>query len=59
MMDAFPKTTTDIEDFGVMTDEWKEGTPTYNLKELFEYCHKVKKKPIELAEEEREQFRTN
>lgn len=51
--------TTELEDFGVMTEEWKDGTPTYNLKALFAYCRKIGKKPAELSEFEREQFRTN
>lgn len=50
---------TDLEDFGVMTEEWKEGMPAYNLKALFAYCKKAGKKPAELTEVEREQFRTN
>lgn len=49
----------ELEDFGVLTEEWKEGTPTYNLRDLFAYCRKVGKEPAELSDLEREQFRTN
>ena len=58
MMEAVVKTAK-LEDFGVMTEEWKEGTPTYNLRELFAYCNQTGKKPAQLTELEREQFRTN
>ena len=58
MMEAIIKTT-ELDDFGVMTEEWNEDTPTYNLKELFAFCRKVGKKPSELTDLEREQFRTN
>ena len=58
MMEAIIKTT-ELDDFGVMTEEWNEDTPTYNLKEMFAYCRKVGNKPSELTDIEREQFRTN
>lgn len=58
-MEAKINETIELEDFGVMTEEWKEGTPTYNLRALFEYCKKVGKEPVELSDLEREQFRTN
>ena len=58
-MEAKVDETVMLEDFGVMTEEWQEGTPTYNLKELFAYCRKVGKQPVELSDLEREQFRTN
>ena len=48
-----------LEDFGVMTEEWHDETPTYNLKELFTYCKRIGKRPVELSDLEREQFRTN
>lgn len=48
-----------LDNYGPLTEPWKEGTPTYNIKKLFDYCRKVNKEPIELTEEEREQFRTN
>lgn len=49
----------DLEDFGVMTEHIDENTPSYNLKALFAYCRRVNKKPVQLSDEEREQFRTN
>lgn len=58
-MEAKVQVTTMLEDFGVMTEEWNEETPTYNLKELFAYCKKIGKRPVELSDLEREQFRTN
>ena len=58
-MEAKVHDTTMLEDFGVMTEEWNEETPTYNLKELFAYCKKIGKRPVELSDLEREQFRTN
>ena len=58
-MEALKNTSVQLEDYGVMTEEWKEGTPTYNFKALFAYCKKVAKKPADLTELEREQFRTN
>lgn len=48
-----------LEDFGVMTEEWKKDAPAYNLKALFNYCKEVGKQPVELSDLEREQFRTN
>ncbi|MBQ6347933.1 MAG: hypothetical protein IJI71_10315 [Clostridia bacterium] len=59
MMEALVNTQTELEDFGVMTEEWKEDSPTYNLRALFAYCKKVGKRPVELSDSEREQFRTN
>ena len=59
MMEAKVEPIVELEDFGVMTEEWVEGTPTYNLRDLFAYCQNVGKKPVELSELEREQFRTN
>ena len=58
-MEAKVQDTTMLEDFGVMTEEWTEEMPTYNLKELFAYCKKIGKRPVELSDLEREQFRTN
>lgn len=58
-MEAKADNTVMLEDFGVMTEEWNEETPTYNLKELFDYCRRVSKRPVELTNLEREQFRTN
>ena len=58
-MEAVINTVTELEDFGVMTEEWKDGTPSYNLRDLFAYCRKTGKRPAELTEKEREQFRTN
>ena len=57
-MEAKVKDTAELEDFGVLTEEWKEETPTYNLKALFEYCARVGKRPSKLSDLEREQFRT-
>ena len=48
-----------LDNYGPLTEPWEDGTPTYNFKKLFEYCRKVGKSPIELTNEEREQFRTN
>ena len=48
-----------LEDFGVMTEEFTENIPTYNIKATYEYCKRVGKKPAELTDLEREQFRTN
>ena len=48
----------ELEDYGVMTEEWKDGTPTYNLRALFAYCEKTGKKSEELSDLGREQFRT-
>ena len=59
-MEAVLKTRVDLDDVGgVLTEEWKDGTPTYNLKALFEYCSRVGKRPADLSDLEREQFRTN
>ena len=59
-MEAIVKTVVDLDDVGgVLTEEWKEGTPTYNLRDLFAFCEKVGKRPAELSDLEREQFRTN
>ena len=59
MMEAVVNKTTELEDFGIMTEEWKEGTPTYNFRALLEYCKKVGREPAVLTDPEREQFRTN
>lgn len=59
MMEAVVNKTVELEDFGVMTEEWKEGTPTYNFRALLAYCEKVGKEPAALSDLEREQFRTN
>ena len=56
-MEAVAKTK-ELEDFGVLTEEWKEETPTYNLKAMFEYCARVGKRPAKLSDLERAQFRT-
>ena len=48
-----------LDNFGPLTEPWDEKAPTYNLKELFAYCRSVGKEPVELTDEEREQFRTN
>lgn len=58
-MEAVIKNTVELEDYGVMTEEWKEGTPTYNFRALLAYCERVGKKPADLSDLEREQFRTN
>lgn len=58
-MEAKVKTPVELEDFGVMTEEWEEGMPTYDFRALFAYCEKVHKRPAELSDLEREQFRTN
>ena len=59
MMEAVANKAVELEDFGVMTEEWKEGSPTYNFRALLAYCEKVGKEPAALSELEREQFRTN
>ena len=33
-MEAVVNTTIELEDFGIMTDEWTDDTPTYNLRDL-------------------------
>ena len=48
-----------LEDFGVMTEEFTDDIPTYNLKAAYEYCEKVGKRPAELSDLERERLRTN
>lgn len=58
-MEARVEPVVELEDYGVMTEEWVDGTPTYNLRDLFAYCEKVGKRPAELSDREREQFRTN
>lgn len=59
-MEAIVKTQADLDDVGgILTEEWKEGTPTYNFRALMAYCNKVGKNPEELTDLEREQFRTN
>ena len=49
----------ELEDFGVMTEEWDDTVPTYDLRSLFHYCRSVGKEPIDLTDKERDQFRTN
>ena len=58
-MEAVVKKTAELEDFGIMTEEWNDSLPTYNLRDLFAYCRRVGKRPADLSDEEREQFRTN
>jgi hypothetical protein len=58
-MEPAVKSTVELEDFGIMTEEWNDSMPTYNLRDLFAYCRRVGKRPVDLSEEEREQFRTN
>lgn len=48
-----------LEDFGVLTEELTDTTPTYNLKALLDYCKRIGRLAEELSEEERERFRTN
>ena len=59
MMEVVVNNTVELEDFGIMTEEWKEGTPTYNYRALLAYCEKVGKEPAAISDLEREQFRTN
>lgn len=58
-MESSVKNKVELEDFGVMTEEWNDSMPTYNLRDLLAYCRRVGKRPVDLSEEEREQFRTN
>lgn len=58
-MEATVKNTVELEDFGVMTEEWKAETPTYDFRALLAYCERVGKAPAELSDLEREQFRTH
>ena len=58
-MEAVVKTEVELEDFGVMTAEWEDGTPTYNFRALLAYCERVGKEPADLSDIERDQFRTN
>lgn len=44
---------------GLLTMQSDPSQPTYNFKLLSEYCRKTGRRPIELSNEEREQFRTN
>lgn len=48
-----------LDNFGKLTEPWDESAPTYNIKKLMEYCKMKKKRPVELTDEERENFRTN
>lgn len=49
----------ELQDFGIMTVEWDNKTPTYNLRDLFSYCEAKKKSVEDLTDSEREKFRTN
>ena len=40
-MEAVVKKTAELEDFGIMTEEWNDSLPTYNLRDLFAYCRRV------------------
>lgn len=53
------KNDSELEDFGIMTEEYDENTPKYNIKQLLEYCKRKGVEPSELKDEERDQFRTN
>jgi len=44
---------------GILTMPSDPSQPTYNFKLLSEYCKTIGKRPIELSNKEREQFRTN
>lgn len=54
-----PVKTVELQDFGIMTEERKPDSPTYNLGKLYAYCEQKGVRPIDLTESEREQFRTN
>lgn len=58
-MEAKVEKALELEDFGVMTEEWGKDTPTYDFRALLAYCKKVDKEPANLSDLEREQFRTN
>ena len=47
----------ELQDFGKMTDPWEVNEQGYRLRDLFEYCKQVGKKPAELDDEERDKFR--
>ena len=44
---------------GLWLEPYDPNLPTYNFRDLMAYAKKVNKKPIDLTDEEREQFRTN
>ncbi len=48
-----------LDNYGMLTEPYGKDTSTYNIKKLFEFCRKIGQEPVELTDEEREQFRTN
>ncbi|MCQ9210870.1 hypothetical protein [Granulicatella seriolae] len=50
---------TESGDIGLHYMPWREGDPEYYFKGLCEYAKAKGVKPIDLTDEEREQFRTN
>lgn len=49
----------EFDDFGTYTEPWRGDEPHYNVRELVEYCKKMRKSPIELTQGERERLRTD
>ena len=49
----------ELSDFGTITERWNPNNPLYDFRKLLSFCDAHGVDPVDLTDEERDQFRIN